>query len=369
MFARKDRVLFLKNDRHLGVKNGSMGTVEKIRDKTMTIVLDDGRSVAFDTREYGNIDHGYAATVHKAQGLTVDRAQVLASKFFDRHVTYVALSRHRKEVQLHFSKDEFSDRSAFVETLSRERRKDLAFDYGRGHDLAPAKSREKSRLRVPEREQPAKEVPAPAREKELGQQRPDRQSRATRGHESIVSGREHVSDEQRFEKMTPAEIVREHFLLELDRDKEPTTPDKEFKKLDRVEKAISAVDHALFLRNETLRVRKEFEKEHPLRASIAKRGLGPDARFYAHEIQMENGVVRAREAFKALTHDPELVKEARSRAATHNREIKETKEKLRELEPHYARAQKTLDLERERYDREHGIDRSRGRGRGFDFDR
>jgi ATP-dependent exoDNAse (exonuclease V) alpha subunit len=31
-FAADDRLYFLKNERSLGVKNGSLGTVEKIRD-------------------------------------------------------------------------------------------------------------------------------------------------------------------------------------------------------------------------------------------------------------------------------------------------------------------------------------------------
>ncbi len=35
--------------------------------------------MTFYLRDYGHVDHGYAATVHKAQGVTVDRAHVLAS--------------------------------------------------------------------------------------------------------------------------------------------------------------------------------------------------------------------------------------------------------------------------------------------------
>ena len=54
----------------------------------------DGREqrVAVDTKFYKHLDHGYAATVHKAQGSTVDRTYVLATPHFDRHATYVALS-------------------------------------------------------------------------------------------------------------------------------------------------------------------------------------------------------------------------------------------------------------------------------------
>ena len=53
------------------------------------------RRVEFSLKDYNEIDHGYAATVYKAQGVTVDRTHVLASKYFDRHSTYFAMSRHR----------------------------------------------------------------------------------------------------------------------------------------------------------------------------------------------------------------------------------------------------------------------------------
>ena len=49
----------------------------------MTVQTDDGRSVRFDLKDYNQIDHGYAATIHKAQGMTVDRVHVLATPGMD----------------------------------------------------------------------------------------------------------------------------------------------------------------------------------------------------------------------------------------------------------------------------------------------
>ena len=95
----------------------------------MAVLLDDGRSIAFDVKEYANLDHGYAATMHKAQGLTVDRVHVLATPGLDRHAAYVALSRHRDSVDLHYGSDDFADRQALTQALSRERGKDMAADY------------------------------------------------------------------------------------------------------------------------------------------------------------------------------------------------------------------------------------------------
>jgi Ti-type conjugative transfer relaxase TraA len=130
-FATGDRLMFLRNDRDLGVKNGSLGQIKQVSPHSMTVKLDDGRSIAFDTKNYAHVDHGYAATIHKSQGVTVDRTHVLATPGLDRHATYVALSRHREGVQVHYGKDDFGTGSALLRTLSRERSKDMASDYNR----------------------------------------------------------------------------------------------------------------------------------------------------------------------------------------------------------------------------------------------
>ncbi len=129
VFAAGDRVMFLKNERGLGVKNGSLGQVEAVTPERMSVRLDDGRQVAFDLRDYADIDYGYAATIHKAQGVTVDRTHVLASSGLDRHAAYVALTRHRDGVELHYGGDQFADRAALAPTLGRERAKDTTLDY------------------------------------------------------------------------------------------------------------------------------------------------------------------------------------------------------------------------------------------------
>jgi hypothetical protein len=128
-FASGDRVLFLRNERSLGVKNGSLGTVETVAVQRMSVRLDAGPSVAFDLKDYAEFDHGYAATLHKSQGVTVDRAHVLATPGLDRHAAYVALSRHRDRVDLHYGQDDFADLNRLGRVLARERTKDMALDH------------------------------------------------------------------------------------------------------------------------------------------------------------------------------------------------------------------------------------------------
>ena len=128
-FASGDRMMFLRNERGMGVKNGTLGTVGQVTPGHMAVRTDDGRSVAFDLKDYAHIDHGYAATFHKSQGVTVDQAHILATPGMDRHSAYVGLTRHRDGMQLHYGRDDFADQSNLVRTLSRERSKDMASDY------------------------------------------------------------------------------------------------------------------------------------------------------------------------------------------------------------------------------------------------
>ncbi|WP_374545047.1 Ti-type conjugative transfer relaxase TraA [Rhodoblastus sp.] len=128
-FASGDRVMFLQNERGLGVKNGTLGTVVEVSARNMSVRVDDGRSVSFDLKDYDRIDHGYAATIHKAQGLTVGRAHVLATPGMDAHASYVALSRHRDGVDLHYGHDDFASQDRLAGALSRDRAKDMASDY------------------------------------------------------------------------------------------------------------------------------------------------------------------------------------------------------------------------------------------------
>ncbi len=190
-FAAGDRLMFLRNERGLGagpgrggvaVKNGSLGTVLAVEGagERLRVRLDGpggtgtAREVAFPVRAYGHVEHGYAVTVHKAQGVTVDRAHVLASGHMDRHAAYVALTRHREGVALHWSVEALGSREGLSRTLGRERAKDTSLDYGMGQEPGAGEGvawryaerrgldplRPESAIVVPER--PA-EVPAPRR--------------------------------------------------------------------------------------------------------------------------------------------------------------------------------------------------------------
>ncbi|MEE3504618.1 Ti-type conjugative transfer relaxase TraA [Acidiphilium acidophilum] len=180
-FAPGDRVLFRENNRALGVKNGMLGTVERVEEGHLTVRLDSaagtgsaqgpgrGRTVSVSMVDYAAVDHGYATTIHKSQGATVDRAFVLASGTMDRHLTYVAMTRHRDEVKLYAGKDEFSDIGALTARLSRSQAKETTLDYGQSSSEAFAAWRQRSveafgfRRGIEERGAEAIKTPEPTR--------------------------------------------------------------------------------------------------------------------------------------------------------------------------------------------------------------
>ncbi|MBW4093151.1 MAG: Ti-type conjugative transfer relaxase TraA [Proteobacteria bacterium] len=129
VLAVGDRLVFLRNDRRLGVVNGTAGSVIEAHDDTLRVLLDDGAEIVVKAAEYRDIAYGYATTIHKSQGRTLDRTYVLASRTMDRHMTYVSMSRHRNGVEMLYGADEFSSYDDLVSTLSRSGLKETTLDF------------------------------------------------------------------------------------------------------------------------------------------------------------------------------------------------------------------------------------------------
>jgi conjugative relaxase-like TrwC/TraI family protein len=104
--AAGDRILCTRNDRGLGLANGSRGTVVDVEPARREVIVElDGGGRRALPRHYldaGHVGHAYALTGHKVQGLTVEQAFVLAD---DRRALkewgYVALSRAREHTRIY----------------------------------------------------------------------------------------------------------------------------------------------------------------------------------------------------------------------------------------------------------------------------
>lgn len=125
-FADGDRVIFLKTDDHeLGVKNGTTGTVERAAEGHLSVRLDNGKTVEVDAQKFNHLDYGYAFTVHKSQGVTVDRAHMMPGKMTDQEAAYVGASRHRETVQIHGTAEQVKEMRL---TASQSHEKDTSGD-------------------------------------------------------------------------------------------------------------------------------------------------------------------------------------------------------------------------------------------------
>ena len=83
--------------------------------------------------QYGHIDYGYALTVHKAQGTTIDgNVYVMASDAMtDREWSYVALSRAKGTTRIYTSG---IDDTQLQRDMKRSHRKDTSLDHGRSQE-------------------------------------------------------------------------------------------------------------------------------------------------------------------------------------------------------------------------------------------
>ena len=142
-FRTGDRMVCLRNQRADGLLNGLRGVVTSIdpEARSLTVRLTDGtdRVVPAGYLDAGHLDHGYAMTIHKAQGLTADEALVLATDDLYREAGYTALSRARLATQVFVAADDFDDdpsidlSHAVRQSGSRVPNFDLARSLGRSH--------------------------------------------------------------------------------------------------------------------------------------------------------------------------------------------------------------------------------------------
>lgn len=133
-FTTGDKIVFLKNDSRLQVTNGSQGILESVSPSSFKVKMGE-RTLVFNPRIYPYIDHGWALTVHKSQGLTVPRTFFLTGSFNTQNLTYVAMSRHKEDVQVYGATEKWTHHTAWIKDLSTPQEKLMASDYIGAKDL------------------------------------------------------------------------------------------------------------------------------------------------------------------------------------------------------------------------------------------
>jgi len=217
VFAVGDRVVALRNARRLDVLNGTRATITAVdlEHRTLTLRTTDGRTVelpasyldARTDRGGPTLDHGYAITGHKAQGMTTGRAFVLGTEDLYREWGYVALSRGRTENHLYLTaptndRDEIApaeppgDRlKTLTRALQRSRGQQLAIDTTSPHaDLAgqPTALLRREHAELTQRHGGATNARIDEREREAL----ERQRRQAHGALDSASRRAHEADQR-----------------------------------------------------------------------------------------------------------------------------------------------------------------------------
>ena len=148
-FATGDRIQFTGNgrtkaERNAGLTNGRVGTVTALEidhgTARVTVALDVAKgdkpqTVSFivgeDSKagEFNTFKHGYAGTIYRGQGRTLDEAYVAHSAQWRSSAAYVALTRHREAVHIFAARETVKDLEAMAAGMARAENKRAASAY------------------------------------------------------------------------------------------------------------------------------------------------------------------------------------------------------------------------------------------------
>jgi hypothetical protein len=107
-----DKVMMLRNDRKVGVRNGNRGVVIAVDpgERTMRVGLRSGIvDVPARYVDAGHVGLAYAMTVNKAHGMTCDATMMLGDDLLYRELAYEAMSRGRKDNRIYMSNQTVSE--------------------------------------------------------------------------------------------------------------------------------------------------------------------------------------------------------------------------------------------------------------------
>ncbi len=126
-FAVGDKIAFGKNDRSLGVQNGSTGLIQSIDSNgRLSVQLSSGREISFTPEQYGYFDYGYVSTAYKSQGQTSREVFVFTDT--KQHQSFnsllVSISRGKDDLKIYTD-----DSSRLIEQAKHEQIKSSTLEY------------------------------------------------------------------------------------------------------------------------------------------------------------------------------------------------------------------------------------------------
>lgn len=124
-FAVGDRVQFTATDKKRHIYNGNVGTITGLNARTgqITATLDaageTGRQVTWSAAEFEGFRHGYAGTIYKGQGKTLDRTYLYHTERWRSAASYVALTRQRESAEVFVATETARDAGQLARQMAR----------------------------------------------------------------------------------------------------------------------------------------------------------------------------------------------------------------------------------------------------------
>ena len=143
-FAVGDRVQFTDTDKKRHIYNGNAGVITELDPRTgqVTARLDAaagsaGREVTWDAAEFEGFRHGYAGTIYKGQGKTLDHTYLLHTHHWRAAASYVALTRQRESAQVFVAEDTARDAQQLARQMGRGEVRAASVAWATAEELAP----------------------------------------------------------------------------------------------------------------------------------------------------------------------------------------------------------------------------------------
>jgi Ti-type conjugative transfer relaxase TraA len=120
-FATGDRIQFTATDKRAGIATGAAGRIEAIDGRSITVQMDgkEQRRTTFDAEAFDKFRHGYAGTIYRGQGRTLDQTYLYHSDHWRSAASYVALTRHRDKAELFVARNTARDVTQLARQMAR----------------------------------------------------------------------------------------------------------------------------------------------------------------------------------------------------------------------------------------------------------
>jgi Ti-type conjugative transfer relaxase TraA len=209
-FAPGDRVQFTDTLKFARIYNGNVGTISEIDAETGVIRarLDaaagqEGREVEWSASEFIGFRHGYAGTIYKGQGKTLDHTYLYHTHHWRSAASYVALTRQRESAQVFVATATARNAEHLARQMARGEVKAASVAWATLEELAPAQ-----RERVREAERAARDEQEQRREHQRERAGPETEGEVPRATGVADTGHEVVERESAGENNRPGEGAR-----------------------------------------------------------------------------------------------------------------------------------------------------------------